>query len=303
MNLQHLYYALEVERTGSITQAAENLYMGQPNLSRAIRELESSLGMPVFRRSSRGIVPTDRGRQFLRYARSIVDQVERAEAIFRSDSPELVKFRVAATHTSDFARAFTQLVSGMKCSGDIELEYRETDVKTAVELVSDGVCAIALVRAKPADSRFLRALGDKGVASEQLGVVNELVTFASGSALDSFSEIGENELSDLSQICLGDNSLRLPRPAGSRDALTRRRILVTDRYSCFAMLSKLPESYCFLPPTPEHELQRFGLRQRPYSGPVEPCRDYVLRPEEDVPGPASRELIELVKKNLHYGNG
>ena len=53
MNLLHLKYAIEVAKTSSITKAAENLFMGQPNLSRAIRELEENLGFDIFRRTSK----------------------------------------------------------------------------------------------------------------------------------------------------------------------------------------------------------------------------------------------------------
>ncbi len=68
MNLTHLKYALEVERTGSITKAAENLFMGQPNLSRVIKELEDAAEIKIFRRTSKGIVPTENGRIFLERA-------------------------------------------------------------------------------------------------------------------------------------------------------------------------------------------------------------------------------------------
>ena len=46
MNIIQFKYAIEVERTGSISQAAENLYMAQPNLSKAIRELEETWAFP-----------------------------------------------------------------------------------------------------------------------------------------------------------------------------------------------------------------------------------------------------------------
>ena len=76
MNIIQFKYAIEVERTGSISQAAENLYMAQPNLSKAIRELEETLGFPVFERTSRGVVPTRRGEEFLKLARGVLLQVE-----------------------------------------------------------------------------------------------------------------------------------------------------------------------------------------------------------------------------------
>ena len=65
MNIQHLKYALEVEKTASISKAAENLYMNQPHLSKAIRELEESIGISVFNRTSKGVFPTKKGAEFL----------------------------------------------------------------------------------------------------------------------------------------------------------------------------------------------------------------------------------------------
>ena len=65
MNLLHLKYAVEVSKTKSISKAAENLFMGQPNLSRAIRELEESLGIVIFERSTKGNSVTEAGAEFL----------------------------------------------------------------------------------------------------------------------------------------------------------------------------------------------------------------------------------------------
>ena len=55
MNLQQLRYATEIEKTGSITKAAKNLYMGQPNLSKSIKELEQELGVTIFERTTKGV--------------------------------------------------------------------------------------------------------------------------------------------------------------------------------------------------------------------------------------------------------
>ena len=71
MNLTHLRYISEVARTGSITKAAQNLYMGQPNLSKAIKDFEKSVGTAIFMRTSKGVVTTKRGEEIIKYARSI----------------------------------------------------------------------------------------------------------------------------------------------------------------------------------------------------------------------------------------
>ena len=65
MNTLHFKYAVEVEKTGSISQAAENLFMAQPNLSKSIKELEDTLGIGVFERTSKGVIPTIQGKEFL----------------------------------------------------------------------------------------------------------------------------------------------------------------------------------------------------------------------------------------------
>ena len=72
MNLVHLKYAVEVAETGSINKASEKLYVSQPNLSRAIKDLEASLGVTIFDRSAKGMVLTPDGEVFVRYARSIL---------------------------------------------------------------------------------------------------------------------------------------------------------------------------------------------------------------------------------------
>ena len=74
MNLLHMKYVVEVADIGSVNKAAEKLYVGQSNLSRAIKELESNLGVAIFDRSAKGMALTPEGEIFVRYARDILEQ-------------------------------------------------------------------------------------------------------------------------------------------------------------------------------------------------------------------------------------
>jgi DNA-binding transcriptional LysR family regulator len=76
VDLRHLQYAVTVEDCGSFRAAAEVLSLTQPTLSRCIRQLEHAIGLAVFERSSGGARPTRSGRDFLRTARLILDQME-----------------------------------------------------------------------------------------------------------------------------------------------------------------------------------------------------------------------------------
>lgn len=85
MNLTHLRYMVEVERLGSITKAASALYMGQPNLSKAIKEMEREVGIPIFKRSAKGVVATEKGKQFLQYAKAILVQMDKMESLYKDN--------------------------------------------------------------------------------------------------------------------------------------------------------------------------------------------------------------------------
>ena len=92
MNLLYFKYAVEVAASGSINKAAEKLYMDQPNLSRCIKELEASLGVNIFARSPKGMRVTPEGEEFLKYAESILKQVDTVENMFRRGYSEKKKF-------------------------------------------------------------------------------------------------------------------------------------------------------------------------------------------------------------------
>ena len=74
MNIHHIHYAIEIAHYGSFNKAAANLFISQPSLSRAIKELERNLGFELFVRTPSGVVPTHQGQEFLRRASHLNQQ-------------------------------------------------------------------------------------------------------------------------------------------------------------------------------------------------------------------------------------
>ena len=87
LTTQLLQCVLEISRCGSISRAAQNLFISQPNLSTSVKALEESLGFHIFSRSSKGIVPTAEGRMFLKSAEIIVSEMENIMRIPELCSP------------------------------------------------------------------------------------------------------------------------------------------------------------------------------------------------------------------------
>ena len=74
MTLQQMFYAITISDLGSMNKAAEKLFISQPTLTSAIRELETELNIRIFTRTGRGVIPTSEGEEFLIYARQVYQQ-------------------------------------------------------------------------------------------------------------------------------------------------------------------------------------------------------------------------------------
>lgn len=97
MNLQQLRYVVATAEHRTMTDAARSLYIAQPALSRAIRDLERELGMTLFARSGRGVVVTAQGRRVVKLAREALDAVHEIESLASHCGPGEAELRIAAT--------------------------------------------------------------------------------------------------------------------------------------------------------------------------------------------------------------
>lgn len=80
MTLTQLKYAITVAHARSMNEAARRLFISQPSLSSAIKELETEIGLDLFRRTNRGVSVTPEGEEFIGYARQVVEQYQLIES-------------------------------------------------------------------------------------------------------------------------------------------------------------------------------------------------------------------------------
>ncbi len=132
MTLQQLHYAIVISETGSMNKAAELLYIAQPSLTSAVKELEKETGITIFNRSGKGVSLTADGTEFLTYARQVYQQYEALQERYTGGKVRK-KFGVSAQHYSFAVKAFVELVRKFD-TYDYEFAVRET--RTA-EVISD----------------------------------------------------------------------------------------------------------------------------------------------------------------------
>ncbi len=124
---------IEVAETGSITMAAQRLFIAQPSLSKSIAELEKEMGITMFNRSNRGVYLSEDGTKFLSYARQIIEQTERLENEYKAAPPPRRVFAVSSQHYAFVVNAFVELVREY---GENKYEFTLRELKTA-EIIED----------------------------------------------------------------------------------------------------------------------------------------------------------------------
>ena len=132
MTLQQLKYVIKVADKGSINEAAKSLYISQPSLSNAIKELENEIRTTLFARTNRGIIVSLEGAKFLGYARQVVQQAELLEERYLSAGPAKQQFSVSTQHYTFTANAFVDLIKEFG-SEEYEFTLRETETNNVID--------------------------------------------------------------------------------------------------------------------------------------------------------------------------
>ncbi|MBO5295730.1 MAG: LysR family transcriptional regulator [Clostridia bacterium] len=264
MNLMHLKYAVEVAKTKSISKAAENLYMGQPNLSRAIKELEDSLGIVIFSRTTKGITLTPDGEQFLQYAKRILAQVDEVEEIYRNGKTHKQKLSVCVPRSSYISAALAEFAKEISLDCPVEIMYKETNSSRTINNVLKEEYNLGIVRYQTAFERYYQNMfGEKNLEHETLTEFSYVLLVSASSPLAGRSNVELKDLADYIEITHGDPYVpSMPLIDVKKAELSEfvdKRIFVFERGSQFELLEKLPSSFMWVSPVPEDTLKKYHL--------------------------------------------
>lgn len=110
MTIQQLKYITTVAEAGSITEASKKLFISQPSLSNAIKDIENELHITIFSRTRQGIALTKEGMEFIGYARSVIQQMQILEDKYITNAPKKTRFAVSTQHYTFTSNAFVEMV-------------------------------------------------------------------------------------------------------------------------------------------------------------------------------------------------
>jgi len=168
ITLQQLKYMITVAERGSITEAAKTLYISQPSLSGAIKEVEKEIKITIFSRCRAGVALTKEGMEFLGYARQVVQQMELLESKYISNQPAKQRFCISTQHYTFAANAFVNLVQQF---GQEHFEFilNETQTHQIIEDVRNRFSDLGILYLSKSNANILKkAFNEHGLNFNEL---------------------------------------------------------------------------------------------------------------------------------------
>ncbi len=282
-----------------MSAAAKQLYAAQPNVSKALKNLEEEYGIRMFERSSTGMIPTEQGRHFIRAGRAGAAGGGPAgrwtPAVGRASCAELRVALPHATYASYAAVDFLQQAAG---SEQLRVHIREAGSMEGLDFVLRRGYHLALLRyAEEDEDYYSRYCARRGLHREQI------MEFEYRLLVNRDSPLARHEVHDLAELnryteVLHDD-FQLPGEEGSSlrwQVNENRRVHVYERCSQFSILQSLPTAYMWASPMPQRALEQYHLVLKKCPAQNQRMRDVLVYPDKGGLRPEEEKFIELLRR-------
>lgn len=238
MRIQQLFYIIKIAETGSMNEAAKQLFITQPSLSNAVRDLEREMGIKIFLRNSKGITLTKDGIEFLSYARQIVEQTELLEDRYKNPNTKRQLFSVSSQHYAFVVNAFVSLLKETEME-DYELFLRETRTWEIIDDVKNFRSEIGVLFLNNFNREvLLKLLDDNRLSYTHLFTAHPHVFVSKNSPLAQKDSLTLEDLADFPYLSYEQglhNSFYFSEEILSQEH-HKKSIVVSDRATLFNLL-------------------------------------------------------------------
>ena len=262
MNIHQLRCAVTVARLGSQTRAAEALYMSQPNLSKALKELEQACGFRIFTRTGAGMIPTRRGEELLSRARSILEQLDLMDALYHPAAHDTASLKVAVCGAGYLSRAMALLLDEIPPQKGVEAVMREGSMEQVVRAVLSREAGVGVIRYHThRQNRVLADLAEQGLHYILYWSYRPSVVLSRRHPLAREKRLEKGRLASYLEIVQESE----PQAAGAdgQEILLqpKRQVQLCDRGTALELIARSQTAYGWTAPLPEELLNLYGLVQ------------------------------------------
>ncbi|WP_236967008.1 LysR family transcriptional regulator [Microbacterium aurantiacum] len=238
VTLQHLRYFIEVAAEGSITAAADLLYVAQPTMSAAMKDLEARVGRTLLLRSARGVTLTADGTEFLGYAKQVVEQMSLLEERYIGRPPSRRLLAVSAQHYSFAVDAFVRMVRASDAA-EYDFSLRETRTWDIIEDVRTLRSELGILYRNDFNGNVLdKLLRDAGLVFRPLFLATPHIFISRKNPLAARDRVTLDDLVDLPRLTFdqgANNSFYFAEEILSTLS-SAREIRVSDRATIFNLM-------------------------------------------------------------------
>ena len=157
MTLQQFHYIITISEAGSFNKAADLLYVSQPSLTNAVKELEKETGITIFNRSGKGVTLTAEGMNFLPYVRQVYSQYQNLLDAYSKQGKRRQQFAVSTQHYSFAVKAFVELAQSLDVT-EYEFAIRETRTRDVIDDVASSRSEIGILYLNDFNRRAMQKL-------------------------------------------------------------------------------------------------------------------------------------------------
>lgn len=299
LTIQQLIYAVEAYRCGSISRAAQNLFMAQPNLSAAIRELESELGARIFHRTRQGIECTEFGKVFVSYASDVITRFDRLQNMYKSGVRQTRVLSLITGRSSEICISMTEYVNRLAEGGlPFRVKFQEDSNYKVIGGVASGEADVGILRTNTHDVEFFFKMAD----SKDLQVIAlpprpYVVLFSRKHPLAEEDYITQQMLRPYTEVVHGDYEMPMypfsDYKYGSFPQKEEEKnvVFVYDRGTLMDTLANVRGSYIWTCSTHPILMETYGLVERRCDAPPVQGIDAVVISKKS---PVTQEMQDFV---------
>lgn len=297
MQLQQLIYFVTVAEQGSINKAAEKLFTTQPNLSKAISNLEGELKVSIFRRTNKGVILTDDGKKLYQYARTILNQMELIQGLAAKEAPRTLS--IASYPIITMGRLISDFYNGHR-EGGVFLNLTERRMQQVIEMVENSEAEIGFVMSNNVQLKELRhMLKFKGLELNILGADTWYANVGPNHPLYGRNEVTMAELLQYPFVRMPDdyfsNLTFYLEIDGIRLTEFKRVVYLSDSAAILAMLRET-DAVRFGPGLSAPDFAAYGIRTIPIRNCAVQITVGWLRRKRDMLSDEAREFVAQLEK-------
>ena len=201
MTLQQLRYIVTIAEKGTISEAAQALFISQPSLTNALKELENELQITIFHRTNKGIIISNEGDEFLSYARQVLQQMNLLEEKYLTSKQHKQKFSVSTQHYSFAVNAFVDLINDYG-NKSFDFTLRETQTYEIIEDVSRMKSEVGILYLSNENEKILkRIIYQNNLQFDELLIAKPHVFISSVHPLAYKESVKLDDLTDYPYLC------------------------------------------------------------------------------------------------------